>query len=155
MQGCLGNQGPKKSKESPLAPYRVICSSVLEWWGPYIFIRKSNTSLGFFPGSGISSAAASLNWDLNMALNTGELMLNIRRWTWNCSFSTTRITSLSSHGSAKQCLTFSFSCASWTVTSDKTELNADYTLTRNSKCSSFVGEFKFCGLLFTRQQASR
>lgn len=47
----------------------------------YICFRKSEISFGFFPGNGISSAAASLNWLFNMALKTGECILSIWRWT--------------------------------------------------------------------------
>jgi len=67
----------------------------------YSCFRKLKISFAFFPGNGISSAVASLNWVFNMALKTGECKLNIWRWTWNLLSSTKRTRSLSSQGSEK------------------------------------------------------
>ena len=70
----------------------------------YSCLRKSETSLAFFPGKGISLAVASLNFVPSMALKTGEWMLSICRWTWNFSSSTTSTKSLFSQGSENGCV---------------------------------------------------
>ena len=76
----------------------------------------------------------------------GEFILSIRRWTWKFSFSTTRITSLSSHGLEKWCFAFSlFSSLESAPAYEETILIRDFSPHRETVihfpvCYTFHGQ---------------
>ena len=64
------------------------------------WITNSNSliSADFFPGRGTSLAVFSLNFAVNIVVNTSDHIPRILRWTWNLSSSTTNTASLNCHG---------------------------------------------------------